>query len=62
MGLMSNCTFLVFRLKRAVIKNKKNATSYNEEINDVILKIENIFGANIANEINVKTEILWRLH
>lgn len=33
------------------LKNKKNTASYNEEINDVILKIENIFGPNIANEI-----------
>ena len=33
------------------LKNKKNATSYNEEINDVILKIENMFGTNIASEI-----------
>ena len=33
------------------LKNKKNTASYNEEINDVILKIENIFGTNIASEI-----------
>ena len=33
------------------LKNKKNAASYNEEINDVILKIENIFGTNIASAI-----------